>query len=102
MPALACCLAVVCLVLIVLRLDLHRVSPASSVVSKHRSQQDIPAESLEPTLLTYQRALAHSPEDLQALMNKQSVTSSERNTVMMRVGMFTQSEASFRRLLGDD
>jgi hypothetical protein len=55
-------------------------------------------ESPDPSVLAYRRALARSPEDLDALLDKQATT----NPNPMPVGTFTRSPASLDALLGVD
>jgi hypothetical protein len=59
-------------------------------------------EDAEPTLLAYQRALARSPEELDALLDKQAVVAPEPNLELVPLGAFTRSDAARHALLGDD
>jgi hypothetical protein len=54
------------------------------------------------TLLAYQRALARSPEDLDALLAKDAVVAPESNPELVRISAFTRSNAAIHALLGDD
>ena len=58
------------------------------------------SESPAPTVLAYQRALARSPEDLNALLDQQAVTRS--NPKPLAVGTFARSPAALDALFGDD
>jgi hypothetical protein len=58
----------------------------------------VAVEDALPTLLAYERALARSPEDLDALLNKHPQFAPER----VRIGAFTRSDAALRDLLGED
>jgi hypothetical protein len=53
-----------------------------------------------PTVVAYQRALARSPEDLDALFDKQATTALNPN--LMAVGTYTPSPATIDALIGDD
>jgi hypothetical protein len=55
-----------------------------------------------PTLLAYERALARSPEELDALLGKHAVAAQEPDTEPVPISAFTRSDAALRRLLGDD
>lgn len=59
-------------------------------------------ETSEPTLLAYQRALARSPEELNALLNMQAVAAPDSNPELARIVAFTRSESALRALLGED
>jgi hypothetical protein len=59
-------------------------------------------EDSNPTLLAYKRAFARSPDELNALLDKQAVTAPECNPEVGRIGAFTRSEAALHSLLGDD
>jgi hypothetical protein len=54
------------------------------------------------TLLAYERALARSPEDLDALLAKDGVGAPESKPELARVCAFTQSDATRHALLGED
>jgi len=58
------------------------------------------SETPAPTVLAYQRALARSPEDLNALLDQQAVTRS--NPKPLAAGTFARSPAAIDALLGDD
>ena len=60
------------------------------------------ADVVEPTLLAYQRALARSPEELEALLNRHASMTPLRDPELVRVGAFTRSDAALHTLLGDD
>jgi hypothetical protein len=71
---------------------LPEVVPAPAVVP----ESDSPA----PTVLAYQRAFARSPEDLNALLDRQAATRS--NSKPLAAGSFARSPAALDALLGDD
>jgi hypothetical protein len=78
----------------------RRVEPEPIV----RPQPAPPAlvEDSEPTLLEYQRALARSSEELDALLNKHARAAPQPNPELERIGAFTRSEAALHALLGED
>src|SRR5262245_30040401 len=66
--------------------DVHVVSPPVAVDSG-------------PSLLAYQRALARSPEDLDALLSKHARVGSDPNTALVRLSAFTRSDSKLQALL---
>ncbi len=76
----------------------RRVEPEPIV----QPQPALPVEDSEPTLREYQRALARSPEELDALLDKQAVAAPEPNPELGRIGAFTRSDAALHALLGED
>jgi hypothetical protein len=56
----------------------------------------------EPTLLAYERALARSPEDLNALLSHRATVAPVLRPEPARIGAFPRSDASLRTLLGED
>jgi hypothetical protein len=59
------------------------------------------AEDSEPTLLEYQRALARSPEDLEALLDKHAF-SPQPNPEPEPASALTRSDPALEALLGED
>lgn len=59
-------------------------------------------ESLSPTLADYQRALARSPEDLDALLDRSAATGPNSESDLMSVGTFSRSGATLDALIGDN
>ena len=55
-----------------------------------------------PSVWTYQLALAHSPETVDALLDKQAQTSAEPTDRFERISVFTRSPATLHALLGED
>ena len=55
-----------------------------------------------PRLLAYQRALARSPEDLGALLDRQALVLSGPRSGPPPIRGFSRSDTSLRSLLGDD
>jgi hypothetical protein len=64
--------------------------------------EDADVQDSGPTLLAYQRALARSPDELDALLNRQARAEPEGNPALARIRAFTRSDAELRALLGDD
>lgn len=62
----------------------------------------VESEDAAPTLVAYQRALARSPEDLDALLERTAATGPNAEPDQMPVGTFPRSGATFDALLGDD
>jgi hypothetical protein len=60
------------------------------------------ADDSEPTLLAYERALARSPEDLNALLSHRAASTPGPDPEPARIGVFLRSDASLRTLLGAD
>jgi hypothetical protein len=56
----------------------------------------------EPRLLTYQRALVRSPEELEFLLNREATFATESQAQLVQFHAFTPSNASLNALLGDD
>jgi hypothetical protein len=54
------------------------------------------------TLVAYERALARSPEDLDALLATDGALAPEPNPELVRVSAFPRSDASLRALFGED
>ena len=95
-------LAAACLAVILLWLGSERrIGPKEIVVQSHPLVPN-QAQALEPTLLEYQRALACSPEELDALFDKYALLTSEPHPELARIGPVTRSDASLHALLGED
>jgi len=62
----------------------------------------VEVDDSEPTLLAYERALARSPEDLIALLNRRATVDGESRPELARIGAFTRPDGSLRTLLGED
>jgi hypothetical protein len=61
-----------------------------------------PVDDSEPTLLAYERALARSSEDLNALLIHRATVTPGPHPEPVRIGAFTRPDASLRTLLGED
>jgi hypothetical protein len=79
----------------------QRVVPVGRVVETVPPPPAVEPDKSEPTLLAYQRALARSPEDLDALLARDSVVASEHKPDHARISAFTRSDAELHSLLGD-
>lgn len=62
----------------------------------------VKAEDYGPTVLAYERALARSPEELDALLNQHARPAAEPHPEPARLGAFTRSEVALHALLGED
>jgi hypothetical protein len=79
----------------------RRADPDSPVIQPQPAPPAL-AQDAEPTLLTYQRALARSPEALDALLSQQAPVAPETNPEPVRIRAFTRSDATLHALLGED
>jgi hypothetical protein len=79
----------------------RRVEP-KPIVIRHRPAPPALVEDSEPTLLAYQRALARSPEELDALLNKHALGAPQPNPELLAIGAFTRSDPALHALLGED
>ena len=77
------------------------IEPEPYVVPPH-SAPPVTVVDSGLTLLAYQRALARSPEDLDALLAKEAAVAPEPNPELVRISAFPRSDAALRALLGDD
>jgi hypothetical protein len=105
--ALAAGLAAVCLAAVFTWWgDGQRVEPQPLVVRPQPAPpvevEDADVQDAGPTLLAYQRALARSPEELDALLKRQAQAATEGNPALVRIRAFTRSDAEINALLGDD
>jgi len=91
-------LAAACLV-VVLLWWLGRNGGPKNVVSSGPTSRSADAE---PTVWAYERALARSPEDLDALLAKQARRAEEPNPELARIGPSTRSDAALHKLLGEE
>jgi hypothetical protein len=95
-------LAAACLAGILLWWAGGRREEPQSIAVQPRPAPPRKVEDPNPTLLAYQRAFARSPEELNALLDKQAVAAPESNPEVGRIGAFTRSKAALHSLLGDD
>jgi hypothetical protein len=59
-------------------------------------------EDTLPTLLAYERAFARSSEELDRLLDRQTVAAAEATPESEPIHAFTRSDEALRHLLGDD
>jgi hypothetical protein len=100
--AVAAGLAAACLVVGLLWWGAGRQGRPEPIVHRPRPAPSAPAEHSEPTVLDYERALARSPDDLDALFNERTHVASESNPELVRLGAFSRSHTVLKALLGDD
>jgi hypothetical protein len=77
------------------------VKPTPIVVAVPPAQV-VDVERSGTTLLAYQRALARSPEELDALLDRDAANAPDRSPELMRICAFTRSDAALHALLGED
>jgi hypothetical protein len=58
--------------------------------------------SPEPTLIVYWRALARSPEELDAVLDEHATLAPDPNPEPVAAGAFARSDRQLRALIGDD
>jgi hypothetical protein len=78
-----------------------RVEPKPTIV-RTPPAPPLEVEDVGPMLLAYQRALARSPEDLDALLNQHAIGDPEPNPALVRLRACTRSEAELHALLGEN
>src|SRR5262249_31048950 len=100
--ALAVGLAAACLAAVLLWWGSGRRAEPGPIVVRPRPRPPARVEDAEPTLLAYQRALARSPEALDALLHTNATAAPERNPASVRFPASTRSEAALHALLGED
>ena len=61
----------------------------------------IEAQTTAPALVAYQRALARSPEELDALLDRSAAATSNAEPAGILIGTYPRSRATFNALLGD-
>jgi hypothetical protein len=100
--ALAGGLAAACLAAVLFRWGGDRVvKPQPIAVLPQPAPRDMVADS-GFTILAYERALARSPEDLDALLAKDAAVAPESKPELVRICAFTQSNAALHALSGED
>jgi hypothetical protein len=100
--ALAGGLAAACAAAILLHVGSgRRVEPEQTLV-RVRHVPPVAVEDSEPTRLAYQRALARSPEDLDALLDKDAMAAQKPNPELVRICASHRSDADLRALLGEN
>ncbi len=79
----------------------RRVEPDQTIVQV-RPVPPVEVGDSGPTRLAYWRALARSPEELDALLDKDTVIPPNSNPERVRICAFTRSDAALHALLGED
>ena len=79
----------------------HRVDQQQTIV-RVRPVPPVEVEDSGPTRLAYQRALARSPEDLDALLDKDAMAAQKPNPELVRIRASNRSEAELHALLGEN
>ena len=100
--ALAGGLAATCLVAAILRWGIGGAVGPGPIVVPPRPAQTAGVDDSWPTLLAYERALARSPEELGALLDKHAGAAPEPRPEPVPICAFTRSDATRHALLGDD
>jgi hypothetical protein len=99
---LASGLAAACAAAILLRVgSSHRVEPEQPVVQV-RPVPPVEVEDSGFTRLAYQRALARSPDDLDALLDKDAMAAQKPNPELLLIVASNRSGAGLRALLGEN
>jgi hypothetical protein len=104
--AIASGLAAACVVVVILQWGgAWNVQPAPNVGVAQPGRELAPPvadEYAAPTFLVYRRALARSPEDLDALLARDALVAREPQPELVQISAFTRSDAALHTLLGDD
>jgi len=100
--ALAGGLAAACLAAVLFRWGgSQRVSPEQTIV-RAQPAPPIKVEDAGLTRLAYGRALARSPEELDALLDKDAMAAQRPNPELVRIRAFPRSYAALHALLGEN
>jgi hypothetical protein len=100
--ALAGGLAAACLMVVLFQWgDSRRVSRVQTSVRVQPALPDSVQDS-GLTRLAYGRALARSPEDLDALLDKDAMAAQRPNAELVRICAFPRSDAALHALLGEN
>ena len=75
---------------------------APEQVQRTPPRPQVGVEETAPTVLACQRALARSPEELDAFLSRQAVVAVEGNPEPEPIRAFTRSDEILHRLIGDD
>ena len=79
----------------------RRVEPEQTIV-RVQPVPPVKVEELGRTRLAYQSALARSPEDLDALLDKDAMAAQRPNPKLARIYASNRSDAELRALLGEN
>jgi hypothetical protein len=100
--ALAGGLAAACLAAVLFRWGGDRVVKPQPIAVLPQPAPPVMVVDSGFTILAYERALARSPEDLDALLAKDAVVVPESNPELVGICAFTRSDVAIHALLGDD
>jgi len=100
--ALAGGLAAACLAAIFLWWCVGRHGEPEQTIIRPRPTPTVEFEDTEPTLLAYRLALARSPDELDALLDRQAVSAAEPEPRPLEINVFIPSAAAMHALQGDD
>jgi hypothetical protein len=100
--ALAGGLAAAVLALIVFPWSIKRPGEPELLPVQTKPVPRVEAEAPSPTLVTYQRALARSPEALEDKLDKDAVLALSAGPRSAQISAFTRSDAALHALLGED
>jgi hypothetical protein len=98
---LASGLAAACAAAIFLPVGSSRRVESERTIVRVRPVPRVEVGDSGPTRLAYQRALAQSPEDLDALLDKDAMAAQKPHPELVRIWAFDRSDAKLRALLGD-
>jgi hypothetical protein len=79
----------------------RRVVPKQTIV-RVQAEPPVEVEDTGPSPLAYRRALARSPDELDALLDKDAMVAPGPNPELARICTFTRTNAALRALLGED
>jgi hypothetical protein len=100
--ALAGGLAAACLAAVLFQWEGERAVETPPIAVLPRSAPPLTTVAPGFTILAYERALARSPEDLDALLTRDAAVALESNPELVRIRAFSQSNAELHALLGDE
>ena len=95
-------LAAVCLAAVLFQWEGERAVETPPIAVLPQSAPPLTAVAPGFTILAYERALARSPEDLDALLTRDAAVALESNPELVRIRAFSQSNAELHALLGDE
>lgn len=100
--ALAGGLAAACLAALLLWWEGGRRVETKPTAERPRPAPPALVEDSNPTVLEYERALARSPEELDALLDREAGAAPGPDPDPVRLGAFPRSDAALHALLGED
>ena len=102
LPVLAGGLAAACLAAVLFSWGGDGEVGPGPIIGTPRSSPLVDVDDSMPMLLAYRRALARSPEDLGALLDKQAMASPGPRPGLLQIRGSTRSDAALATLLGED